>query len=757
MVRFTSPARSPVMTSSSAPVLPVTAGSVAVLGQKRKLPFANSSPNVSRMSAGASALHAPSSVGGGKGPSSSPRGGYRVTPSSSDSDLSGIAPSDYWRSLLEEWNVPMLDSAEISGYNNSSGGSFLETTSDRIEAYQNIELLSAVRRRDLAKLKQIASQNAAKGRTMDACNRFGESILHLACRKGSLDVVQLLVGEADDVGLDCSLLVRDDYGRTVLHDACWTVSPPWELIKLILKKAPVLWRLTDVRGHLALQYAPKCVWTEWIAFLEGNESALRRIMVESYRNDRVGGQQPAAKRRAIPSTITASEERGGGVSSSEKTTMRGPQQHQQGRTGASCMGNDPAIESNNVASTARGIYSGAAAAPRQRQPQQGRTSGSSGPVATPVAGSQAATASPTWPILKATATAAIGLAGKPAESRSSTSHKQAMAILAGALSQQQANSGIMKALSQQQQQDGAQQVMQRMPLRAQHATVMALPSPSPFQQQRQLQSSGPATAALAQQVSPSNFPAPSQQQQRQPPTQAIHSQQRQPAALRSEPSPPTLKQAIPYAPSISMIAARLAGYQRVTNVQNQVSVGGAGQQQEQPIQQGLLGMQGIVHEKVRAVPHGIQSVQQQPTRVLQVAAVPPPPQLTAVATLPAGVQSELQYSGMPTAIINQAASILSSSSHPQEQEAQSSSPTMATAPVPNNPQHGALTTTCDKQLESAACKTGPVDGTTVTSSPSMLSSSASPPSAIKNDVGVSNDDNNISKTGEADKKKRIVG
>jgi hypothetical protein len=207
-------------------------------------------------------------------------------------------PSDYWKSLLEEWKVPILDTVGIEQDDDSSSNPdnnvvFLETTSDRVEAYQNFELQTAVRRRDLVTLKKIAAEKHASDNTnstMNACNRFGESILHLACRKGSLDVVQLLVS-TETAGCGCSLLVRDDYGRTVLHDACWTVNPPWELIKLILKKAPVLWRVSDVRGHLALQYVPKSAWPQWAAFLSKNKELLQRIMVHSYHQIDILQQQ----------------------------------------------------------------------------------------------------------------------------------------------------------------------------------------------------------------------------------------------------------------------------------------------------------------------------------------------------------------------------------------------------------------------------------------------------------------------------------
>jgi hypothetical protein len=47
---------------------------------------------------------------------------------------------------------------------------------------------------------------------MDACNRFGESVLHMACRRGATPMVAFLMA-------DCGLQVNisDDFGRTPLH------------------------------------------------------------------------------------------------------------------------------------------------------------------------------------------------------------------------------------------------------------------------------------------------------------------------------------------------------------------------------------------------------------------------------------------------------------------------------------------------------------------------------------------------------------
>merc|ERR1712183_78962 len=52
-------------------------------------------------------------------------------------------------------------------------------------------------------------------------NRFGESLLHLACRRGRTDMVRFLVVEMGSPPRDV-LETMDDCHKTPLHDACWT-------------------------------------------------------------------------------------------------------------------------------------------------------------------------------------------------------------------------------------------------------------------------------------------------------------------------------------------------------------------------------------------------------------------------------------------------------------------------------------------------------------------------------------------------------
>jgi len=440
-----------------------------------------------------------------------------------------LKPSEYWKCLLEEWKIPILDTVGIEQCDDETDpdkkAHFLETTADRVEAYQNIELLTAVRRRDLVTLKKIAEENRASGSTMNACNRFGESILHLACRKGSLDVVQLLVGSSNNEGCGCSLLLRDDYGRTVLHDACWTVNPPWELIKLILRKAPVLWRVSDVRGHLALQYVPKAAWPQWSAFLSKNRELLKRIMVHSYHNIDIL-QQPQTQAQTQTQT--------------QQVPSPLPQQQQQQSHQP-----PPPVKVPVAVSQHFGTNDEAAVPPQQLLPQHSRPPMTMPPVPNPVF---------TY----------------------STTAQQAQDVLSRVLAQ--ASPAMVQAISQgsvgQPQQQGlttfasAQQQHQHQP-----STTPEAAEPV------QVVVPGPATAALdeALRAISSNRKVQQLQQQQQQSSNLLlteepeHAQQQQPQQAEHP---------LPYAPSISMIEKRLKEYQKQSSTNKNTNQ--AVKQEDQP-------------------------------------------------------------------------------------------------------------------------------------------------------------------------------
>jgi ankyrin repeat protein len=142
---------------------------------------------------------------------------------------------------------------------------FSKPTKEQLAGY-DIHVVSAIRTSNLDKLKELHQA----GKTMNACNQFGESLIHMACRRGDVGVVKFMLS-CDDVKVN----VRDDYGRTPLHDACWTSTPNFDVMELLLEVIdPELLLAEDVRGHTPFCYARREHWAEWVEFLAKHKEIL---------------------------------------------------------------------------------------------------------------------------------------------------------------------------------------------------------------------------------------------------------------------------------------------------------------------------------------------------------------------------------------------------------------------------------------------------------------------------------------------------
>ena len=127
----------------------------------------------------------------------------------------------------------------------------------RLDAFTN-EKVDAVRNNDVETLRRLHLQ----GQSLDACSKNGESLLHLACRRGNIETVQFLV-------LVVSATIQDEMGRTVLHDVCWRPRPDPALFMVVFHAVPRSFLLTpDARGHTCFDYCRKPEWPLWIAFLK---------------------------------------------------------------------------------------------------------------------------------------------------------------------------------------------------------------------------------------------------------------------------------------------------------------------------------------------------------------------------------------------------------------------------------------------------------------------------------------------------------
>jgi len=168
------------------------------------------------------------------------------------SQLAHINPVSFVQSCLKAYGC----NYNIRYYE-SENDYFLPTSEERIASYE-IDIIAAVRKNDIDFLRRARES----GRSLQGCNTFGESIAHLACRRGSIELIKYLVSDG------CvSLNVKDDYGRTPLHDACWKMDPNFDLIDLILDIEPNLLLIADKRGDSPLDYCRKEHWGQWVTFL----------------------------------------------------------------------------------------------------------------------------------------------------------------------------------------------------------------------------------------------------------------------------------------------------------------------------------------------------------------------------------------------------------------------------------------------------------------------------------------------------------
>lgn len=114
-----------------------------------------------------------------------------------------LKPEEYLKSIVEEFG------ASIESINVDLD-SFLSIEKQQDSCYPHAAI--AARTEDLPLLRKLHLE----GRNLQCANKFGESIIHIICRRRRDDILNFLVAE---VGV--SLRLRDDLGRTPFHDAAW--------------------------------------------------------------------------------------------------------------------------------------------------------------------------------------------------------------------------------------------------------------------------------------------------------------------------------------------------------------------------------------------------------------------------------------------------------------------------------------------------------------------------------------------------------
>jgi Ankyrin repeats (3 copies) len=126
------------------------------------------------------------------------------------------------------------------------------------KASYGIKLIEAIRHSNDVLVQKMLQA----GISSNPCNAFGESVIHMVCRRGDYKLLKVF----KDHG--CSLQVTDDFGRTPLHDACWTADPHFDIVEMILDVDVRLIHLVDCRLSPPLSYVKRAHWGEWITFLQ---------------------------------------------------------------------------------------------------------------------------------------------------------------------------------------------------------------------------------------------------------------------------------------------------------------------------------------------------------------------------------------------------------------------------------------------------------------------------------------------------------
>ena len=153
---------------------------------------------------------------------------------------------------------------KICGASSLPQSFFKPITEENIASY-DIDVVAAVRENDLDAVKNMFME----GRSLLCCNRFGESLLHMACRRGYVPITRLILINAEG-----SVRITDDCGRTPLHDACWSQKCQKTIVEMILERDPCLLFVGDKRGHTPFAYARKEHWSIWRELLHKNCSTI---------------------------------------------------------------------------------------------------------------------------------------------------------------------------------------------------------------------------------------------------------------------------------------------------------------------------------------------------------------------------------------------------------------------------------------------------------------------------------------------------
>jgi ankyrin repeat protein len=126
------------------------------------------------------------------------------------------------------------------------------------KASYDLHLIGIIKASESEDLNEILKA----GISPNPCNTYGESLVHMVCRRGDYKLLQVFIQNG------CDIQVADDYGRTPLHDACWAAEPAFDTVTMLLEQDSTLLQMTDCRGFLPLSYVRKDHWPAWVQYFD---------------------------------------------------------------------------------------------------------------------------------------------------------------------------------------------------------------------------------------------------------------------------------------------------------------------------------------------------------------------------------------------------------------------------------------------------------------------------------------------------------
>lgn len=146
---------------------------------------------------------------------------------------------------------------------------FIPPITEEELANYGVDVVSATREDQLDVLRDLHEN----GRSLSCCNRYGESLMHMACRRGFTSIVTFLTGEAG-----VAIRITDDCGRTPLHDALWHRECQYGIVDLLVRNDPCLLLLCDKHGHTPFAYSRREHWGLWKQFLWDRREHIKHAM-----------------------------------------------------------------------------------------------------------------------------------------------------------------------------------------------------------------------------------------------------------------------------------------------------------------------------------------------------------------------------------------------------------------------------------------------------------------------------------------------